>query len=110
MNELCQACNGTGLKDNFTLCPECGGTPSAFERAKQAALDAAGEVSDKAKALFSKKDKEVSVSEEVPVEEVPEVPAADAEVAPVTDEAPALSGAAQVVPEEPEVEEAAPAA
>lgn len=31
-NDLCSACNGTGLKDNLTLCPVCGGTPSATAR------------------------------------------------------------------------------
>lgn len=31
-NDLCTACNGTGLQDQFTLCPVCGGTPSAKAR------------------------------------------------------------------------------
>lgn len=30
--DLCAACNGTGLQDNFTLCPVCGGTPSKAAR------------------------------------------------------------------------------
>lgn len=33
-NDLCTACNGTGLENNFKHCEVCGGTPSAKERAK----------------------------------------------------------------------------
>ncbi len=39
--DLCEACNGTGLKDANTLCPACKGTPSADERAKLAMAEKA---------------------------------------------------------------------
>jgi DnaJ-class molecular chaperone len=35
-NDLCKDCNGTGLQDNFHLCPTCKGTPSKAERDKLA--------------------------------------------------------------------------
>lgn len=31
-DEICTACKGTGLQDNQTLCPVCGGTPSKAAR------------------------------------------------------------------------------
>lgn len=34
VEDLCTACNGTGLKSNTELCPVCGGTPSASLRAE----------------------------------------------------------------------------
>ncbi len=47
-NDLCTACSGTGLKDNFTLCPVCGGTPSAAVRADMEKADEPDEVVEEA--------------------------------------------------------------
>lgn len=41
VDEICTACNGTGLKDQHTLCPVCGGTPSSVNRANLAKAEEA---------------------------------------------------------------------
>ena len=95
-DEICTACNGTGLKDNQTLCPTCGGTPSAKLRAELAKVkDEVEEVEDEVKtAVTGKKAPSTAPSNPVPVAKpAPEEETPEPEAKPTaTEEVPAPAG------------------